>query len=152
VEEPAGPGVRVDSSLYSGVEIPYHYDPMLAKVICWGPTRDVAVQRMRRALREYVIVGIQSNIPFHLQLLSDKRFLAGQFHTGFLEQEFTMASPDGHPDEQAALLVAAVLSYLKRRRPLALESSGGAGGGWRAAGLERALDARRQALRRGWNR
>jgi acetyl-CoA carboxylase biotin carboxylase subunit len=93
--------VRVDSSLYSGVEIPYHYDPMLAKVICWGQTRDMAIQRMIRALREYVIVGIQSNIPFHLQLLADERFRKGEFHTGFLESEFTMEPPDGHPDERA---------------------------------------------------
>ncbi|MEX0785558.1 MAG: acetyl-CoA carboxylase biotin carboxylase subunit, partial [Dehalococcoidia bacterium] len=90
VEEPSGPGVRVDSSLYSGVEIPYHYDPMLAKLICWGPDREAAIQRMIRALREYVIVGIQSNIPFHLQLLADERFRKGEFHTGFLEAEFSM--------------------------------------------------------------
>ena len=150
VEEPSGPGVRVDSSLYSGVEIPYHYDPMLAKVICWGPTREVAIQRMLRALREYVIVGIQSNIPFHLQLLTDRRFLAGEFHTGFLESEFSIASPDGHPDEQAALLVAAVLTHLRKRRPLALEPSGGESGGWRSAGRGRELQARLQAQRRGW--
>jgi acetyl/propionyl-CoA carboxylase alpha subunit len=150
VEEPAGPGVRVDSSLYSGVEIPYHYDPMLAKVICWGPTREIAIRRMMRALREYVIVGIQANIPFHLQLLADKRFRAGAFHTGFLESEFTMAPPDGHPDEQAALLIGAVLQHLKRRRPMVIESQGGDGGGWRSAGRERTLESRQLAQRRGW--
>jgi len=150
VEEPSGPGVRVDSSLYSGVEIPYHYDPMLAKVICWGPTREVAIERMMRALREYVIVGIQANIPFHLQLLADARFRAGEFDTGFLEREFTMAPPDGHPDEQAALLIAAVLAHLKRRRPLAIEPQGADGGGWRAAGRDRQRESRSMAQRRGW--
>ncbi len=150
VEEPAGPGVRVDSSLFSGVEIPYHYDPMLAKVICWGPNRDVAIQRMLRALREYVVVGIQTNIPFHLQLLTDPRFLAGQFHTGFLEQEFSMASPDGHPDEQVALLTAAVLAHLKKRQPLALESAAADGSGWRSAGRKRLIEGRGRAQRRGW--
>jgi acetyl-CoA carboxylase biotin carboxylase subunit len=152
VEEPSGPGVRVDSSLYSGVEIPYHYDPMLAKLICWGATRDMAIQRMLRALREYVVVGIQTNIPFHLQLLTDKRFLAGEFHTGWLEQEFTMASPDGHPDERAALLFAAVLTHARKRRPLAIEPGGGDVGGWRAAGRGRELQARNIAQRRGWQR
>lgn len=150
VEEPSGPGVRVDSSLWSGVEIPYHYDPMLAKVICWGATRDIAVQRMLRALGEYVIVGVQSNIPFHQQLLTDKRFLAAQFHTNWLEQEFSMASPDGHPDEQAALLIAAVLTHLKKRQPLLLESEQGSGGVWRSAGRDRMLQARQSAQRRGW--
>jgi len=150
VEEPSGPGVRVDSSLWSGVEIPYHYDPMLAKVICWGPTREIAVRRMLRALREYVIVGVQSNIPFHVQLLTDKRFLAGQFHTNWLEQEFSMVSPDGHPDEQAALLIAAVLAHVKKRRPLLLESEQGNGSAWRSVGRQRMLQARQQAQRRGW--
>ena len=150
VEEPAGPGVRVDSSLFSGVEIPYHYDPMLAKVICWGPNREVAIQRMLRALSEYLVVGIQTNIPFHLQLLTDPRFQAGEFYTAFLEQEFTMVSPDGHPDERAALLVAAVLAHLKKREPLAVESGVGAGSGWRAAGRDRLIEGRSSAQRRRW--
>jgi acetyl-CoA carboxylase biotin carboxylase subunit len=149
VEEPSGPGVRVDSSLYSGVEIPYHYDPMLAKVICWGQTRDAAIQRMVRALHEYVIVGIQSNIPFHLQLLADERFLRGEFDTGFLEREFKMMSPDGHPAERAALLLAAVLTHQRRQRPIAIESSGGGRGGWQAAARER-LMGNRGGQRRGW--
>ena len=149
VEEPSGPGVRVDSCLYSGVEIPYHYDPMLAKVICWGQTREMAIERMLRALREYVIVGIQSNIPFHLQLLADERFRRGEFDTGFLEREFTMDPPDGHPDERAALLMAAVLTHQRRRRPLAIQSSGGGGSGWRTAARERALGGGMQT-RRGW--
>ena len=141
--------MRVDSSLYSGVEIPYHYDPLLAKLICWGPTREAAIQRMLRALREYVIVGIQSNIPFHLQLLTDKRFLKGDVHTAFLEESFEMDSPDGHPDEQVALLLAAVLTHLKKRQPLVLESSAG-GGGWLSAGRDRLVEGRRLSERRGW--
>jgi acetyl/propionyl-CoA carboxylase alpha subunit len=151
VEEPSGPGVRVDSSLYSGVEIPYHYDPMLAKVICWGPTRDQAVQRMVRALNEYVVVGIQTNIPFHLQLLADDRFLRGEFDTGFLEREFTMDPPDGHPDEKAALLMAAVLTHQRKRRPLAIQTSGGTGGnGWGKAARDRGVGGGQ--ARRGWRR
>jgi acetyl-CoA carboxylase biotin carboxylase subunit len=150
VEEPSGPGVRVDSSLYSGVEIPYHYDPMLAKVICWGQTRDTAIERMTRALREYVIVGIQSNIPFHLQLLKDERFRRAEFDTGFLEREFTMDSPEGHPDERAALLMAAVLAHQRRRRPIAIQSGNNSGGsGWGRAGRDRGVGASQQT-RRGW--
>ena len=152
VDEPAGPGVRIDSSLFSGVEIPYHYDPMLAKVICWGPTREVAIQRMLRALGEYTIVGIQSNIPFHLQLLTDPRFAAGEFYTSFLEEEFTMDSPDGHPDEEVALVTAAVLSHLKKRQPPPLESDAGNSGGWRSAGRARLIESRQLAQRSGWRR
>ncbi|MCH7837327.1 MAG: acetyl-CoA carboxylase biotin carboxylase subunit [Chloroflexi bacterium] len=152
VEEPSGPGVRVDSSLFSGVEIPYHYDPMLAKLICWGPDRETAIRRMLRALREYVIVGIQSNIPFHLQLLTDPRFSAGEFYTDFLEQEFEMDTPDGHPDERTALLVAAVLAHLKKRRPPAPPSASADGSGWRSAGRDRLIEGRLSAQRRGWRK
>ena len=120
---------------------------MLAKLICWGATRDAAIQRMLRALREYTVIGVQTNIPFHQQLLTDKRFLAGEFHTGWLEAEFSMESPDGHPNEKAALLVAAALAHEKKRRPLALETTGGRESGWRAAGRRRLLDAR--STRRG---
>ena len=150
VEEPAGPGVRVDSSLFSGGEVPYHYDPMLAKLICWGPNREVAIRRMVRALEEYVVVGIQTNVPFHLQLLADERFLAGEFYTGFLEEQFVMASPDGHPDEEAALLVAGLLAHLRERRPPAPEAAGPARSGWRAAGRARLLEGRGLPPRRGW--
>ena len=150
VEEPSGPGVRVDSCLFSGAEVPYHYDPMLAKLICWGPTREIAIRRMIRALQEYVVVGIQTNIPFHLQLLADERFAKGAFYTSFLDEEFEMDSPDGHPDERTALLVAAVLSHLKKRRPAAVGQAASGGSGWRAAGKERLLGDRTMAQRRGW--
>ena len=150
VEEPSGPGVRVDSSLFSGGEVAYHYDPMLAKLITWGPDREKAIQRMVRALNEYVIVGIQTNIPFHLQLLSDERFLRGEFHTSWLEEEFEMEDPDGHPDEKTALLVAAVLAHLRKRRPPAGSATSGSVGHWRSAGRERFLGGRSLAQRRGW--
>ena len=156
VNEPSGPGVRVDSSIFSGIEIPYFYDPMLAKVICWGADRAQAIERMKRALREYVIVGVKTNIPFHLQLLDDPRFLAGQVHTGFLDNDFKMIEPDGRAkDEEVALLVAAVMSHNRRSRNgaqpaviLAPSSS------WRAAGRDRELASRSAAAQQGnrWRR
>ena len=78
------------------------------------------------------------------------RFAKGAFHTAFLDEEFEMDSPDGHPDEQTALLVAAVLSHLKKRRPAAVGQTAGGGSGWRAAGKERLLGDRTMAQRRGW--
>jgi len=117
VQEPQGPGVRVDSSLFSGIEIPYFYDPMLAKLICWGADRTQAIERSKRALREYVILGVKTNIPFHLQLLDDPRFVNGEVHTGFLDSEFKMREPDGFAaQEEVALLVAAVMSHERRMR------------------------------------
>jgi acetyl/propionyl-CoA carboxylase alpha subunit len=154
VSEPSGPGVRVDSSIFSGVEIPYFYDPMLAKLIVWGNDRTQAIERMKRALREYVIVGVQTNIPFHLQLLDDARFLEGAAHTGFLDNEFKMAEPDGGSEqEDVALFLAAVLSHVRRAANGAApaEVPGGASA-WRNAGRDRMISARVAAQTQGFNR
>ena len=156
VSEPSGPGVRVDSSIFSGVEIPYFYDPMLAKLICWGRDRTQAIERMKRALREYVILGIQSNIPFHLQLLDDPRFVAGEVHTGFLDSEFKMNEPaDASEGERIALLVAAVMAHERRSRngaqPAVLH---GPANTWREAGRDRLLHGQKSAGQQGsrWRR
>jgi len=116
VSQPAGPGIRVDSALFAGCDVSYYYDPMLAKVIAWGHDRDEAVRRMRRALAEFVIVGVDTNIPLHLQLLEDPRFLAGDIHTTFLEDDVKIAAPSSEEDRQIALLAAAVLAQRRDRR------------------------------------
>ena len=82
---PGGPGLRVDSCLYTGYTVPPYYDSMVAKVIAWGRDRAEALARMRRALEEMVIDGIPTTIPFHLEVLSDPAFLRGEVDTGFVE-------------------------------------------------------------------
>jgi acetyl-CoA carboxylase, biotin carboxylase subunit len=81
---PGGPGVRVDSHLYSGYSIPPHYDSLLAKLIVWAPTREGAIARGQRALAEFVLEGVPTTIPFHQQLLANERFLRGEAYTNFL--------------------------------------------------------------------
>ncbi|MEI6632410.1 MAG: acetyl-CoA carboxylase biotin carboxylase subunit [Chlamydiota bacterium] len=83
---PGGPGVRVDSHVYAGYEIPSHYDSMVAKVICVGHTRESAVTRMQRALDEYVIEGIKTTIPCHRFIMSDPRFRKGKYYTDFVDE------------------------------------------------------------------
>ncbi len=83
---PSGPGVRVDSHLYRGYEVPPHYDSLLAKLIVWAPTRDEAIARGRRALNEFVIEGIHTTIPFHLKLLDNPVFQRGEVYTNFLAE------------------------------------------------------------------
>jgi biotin carboxylase len=83
---PGGPGVRVDSHVYSGYEIPSYYDSMVGKVICVGHTRESAVSRMRRALDEYAIGGIKTTIPLHRLILSDPRFRKGKYYTDFVDE------------------------------------------------------------------
>jgi acetyl-CoA carboxylase biotin carboxylase subunit len=83
---PGGFGVRVDSHIYHGYTIPPYYDSLIAKLIVWGKDREHAVARGKRALEEFIVEGIKTTIPFHLQVLEDPRFVSGNFDTGFLEK------------------------------------------------------------------
>ena len=82
---PGGHGVRVDSHVYAGYTIPPHYDSMIAKLIVTAQTREEALIKMKRALEEMVIEGVETTIPFHLKLMDDKQFKSGNFTTTFLE-------------------------------------------------------------------
>ncbi len=84
LQEPTGPGVRVESSLYRGMELNLYYDPMVAKLIVWGERRAEAILRMRRALNEYRIGGIKTSLPFHQEMMDSTEFIWGTFDTGFL--------------------------------------------------------------------
>jgi acetyl-CoA carboxylase biotin carboxylase subunit len=88
---PGGPGVRVDSALYSGYRVPPHYDSLVAKLITFGKTREEAIARMKRALREYVISGIKTTIPLHQRILENPEFCAGDYTIHWLEK--FVASP-----------------------------------------------------------
>jgi acetyl-CoA carboxylase biotin carboxylase subunit len=83
---PGGLGVRVDSALYAGYRVPPHYDSLIAKLISYGKTREEAIARMRRALREYVITGVKTTIPLHERILEDPDFLAGDYTIHWLER------------------------------------------------------------------
>jgi len=89
LNQPGGHGIRVDSHVYAGYTIPPYYDSMIAKIIATARTRKEAIDTMHRALTEYVIEGVKTTIPFHLQLMKDERFRAGDFNTKFLES-FTL--------------------------------------------------------------
>jgi len=85
LHQPGGHGIRVDSHVYAGYTIPPYYDSMIAKIIAVARTRSEAIDTMHRALTEYVIEGIKTTIPFHLQLMNDENFRSGNFNTKFLE-------------------------------------------------------------------
>jgi acetyl-CoA carboxylase biotin carboxylase subunit len=89
---PGGPGIRVDTHIYQGYAVPPHYDSMIGKVIAYGATRDQAIRRMRVALSEMVIEGIQTNIPLHQELLVDTRFLRGGTNIHYLEHKLAQAA------------------------------------------------------------
>jgi acetyl-CoA carboxylase biotin carboxylase subunit len=89
---PGGLGVRVDSHAYSGYTIPPHYDSMIGKLICFGPTRKVALQRSYRALSEYLVRGIKTTIPLHKAIMSDPVFIEGKATTAYME-DFMSRTP-----------------------------------------------------------
>ncbi len=105
LREPGGPGVRVDSGMYQGCEVPIYYDPLLAKLIVWGKDRDAVIQRSKRALEEYTVVGVRTTIPFHRWVLADNRFAEGELDTHFIEG---MTSPEGSRSDTLPLVAAAV--------------------------------------------
>jgi acetyl-CoA carboxylase, biotin carboxylase subunit len=84
---PGGPGIRVDSHIYQGYYVPPNYDSLIGKVIAYGVTRDQALRRMRIALSEMAVQGIQTNIPLHQELLLDDRFIKGGTSIHYLEQK-----------------------------------------------------------------
>ena len=120
LQEPTGPGVRVESSLYEGGEISLYYDPMVAKLIVYGENRAEAILRMRRALNEYRIAGIKTSIPFHQEIMDSTEFIWGTFDTGFLSRRRISARPPQSIEhEQLAAVVAAMLAHEEGRQAVA---------------------------------
>jgi acetyl-CoA carboxylase biotin carboxylase subunit len=111
---PTGPGVRVDTGVYAGFEISPYYDALISKLICWGDTRGEAILRTRRALDEYRILGVKTNIPFHQNIMDSHRFIAGQYDTRFVEQRFSMDEMEA--DKQDLTEIAAILATLVSHR------------------------------------
>jgi len=86
---PGGFGVRVDSHLYSGYSVPPNYDSLLAKLVVWGENRDEAIARARRALDEFIILGIPTTVPFHQQVIEIPAFRAGEVYTDFVDRHMS---------------------------------------------------------------
>jgi acetyl-CoA carboxylase biotin carboxylase subunit len=108
---PAGPGVRDDSGVYAGATVSRFYDTLMAKVIVWGPDRDAALARMRRALAEYRITGVRSTIPVLERIMADPEFTAGRLHTGFMERLLAEDAGASASSRRLALIAAALAAY-----------------------------------------
>ncbi|HUV31901.1 MAG TPA: acetyl-CoA carboxylase biotin carboxylase subunit [Acidobacteriota bacterium] len=115
---PSGPGVRVDSGVVIFMEIPIYYDPIIAKLIVWGADRKESIARMKRALEEFRISGIETTLGFHRVVLDHPRFLAGDFSTRFLEEEYPEHGYRFFSDQLAleAALAAALHTFVSERR------------------------------------
>ena len=84
----------MDTGVYIGFEISPYYDSLISKLIVWGETRGEAILRMRRALEEYKILGVRTNIPFHQRLMDSHRFMGGQYDTRFVEERFSLEAAE----------------------------------------------------------
>jgi acetyl-CoA carboxylase biotin carboxylase subunit len=119
LKEPSGPGVRLDSGVYQGYTVPMDYDPLLAKLVTWGEDRRTATERMLRALDEYSVTGIQTNLGFFREILRDPGFVEGRIHTGFI-YEFLERRGIAVEDEDLPVVAAlAALAHRQQRSQLA---------------------------------
>ena len=120
LSEPSGPGIRVDSGVYQGWNVPFDYDPLLAKLIAWAPDREAAIRRLKRALSEYKVGGIRTNLAFFQDILRDDVFVRGALSTAFLDDFFSRREPraaaSGQNDELEA--VAAIVAALAKPKTL----------------------------------
>ena len=123
MREPQGAGIRVDSGITAGYDVPLYYDPLLAKLCVWGETRDAARRRMIAALQDFVILGCTTGIPFLLDVLEHPAFVRGETHTHFIDDHFpTWAGREHH---RTIAAIAAALDGTRRQRPAQAEHHDG---------------------------
>ena len=138
---PDGIGVRVDGGVYQGATVTVNYDPMVAKLVAWGRDRPEAIDRLRRALEEFVVKGIKTSIPFHLRVLQHEVFNEGHYDTGFIDQYMDggKGGPQVDPGEarRVAHMLAAIAAFRRdkaRSERAASRPSGGATEPWKEFG------------------
>ena len=119
-EAPEGRNLRLDSAAYAGFEVSLHYDPMIAKLCCWGRTRESAISNMARALREYKILGIKTTIPFHQRVLKNAAFLEGKYDTTFIDTRFDKEDLKRRQNtEPTVAVIAAAVRHYEREKEAA---------------------------------
>lgn len=134
---PGGPGVRVDSALYSGYGIPVFYDSLIAKLAVWGRTRSEAIARMRRALNEFIVEGVTTTIPFHKTLIQNEAYVRGEFHVNFVDRHIgELVQMGGFEDYREVAAISTVLAELLAKPYDSIPLRGGVKrGGFRDQGL-----------------
>lgn len=140
---PSGPGVREDSGVYEGWKVPLEYDPLLSKLVVWGTDREQALARMRRALSEYEVAGVKTNLQFFRQLLVHPDFARGEIDTGFVDRMLAEGSLESPPPpllERVAVLAVAL--ELQNRQQVERDGSPARASltRWKASGRERLLN------------
>jgi acetyl-CoA carboxylase biotin carboxylase subunit len=138
---PAGLGVRDDSGIYEGYEVPLDYDPLLSKLITWGKTREETIRRMLRALAEYQVYGIKTTIPFFQRILLHPEFVAGRYNTHFIS-ELEKERDREDPAEAVAALIASAIKSCRDRQAEKKPSGKTGESGWKIQGRIQNLSGR----------
>jgi acetyl/propionyl-CoA carboxylase alpha subunit len=149
---PGGPGVRVDSGVEEGATISVHYDPMVAKLIVWAADREQGLDRMQRALREFLVLGVRTSLPLHRWLMAHPDFRAGQVDTGWLERVWSPEQAEelrASSDEVAAIAAALVADSARPAAGLPATAPAGNGIAAQPATSAWRLAARRASLQSG---
>ena len=120
-KRPQGPGIRVDDGFEQGMEIPFYYDPMIAKLICHAENRDAAIAKMIRAIHEYEITGLETTLSFCRFVIQHEAFVSGNFDTRFVEKYFSpttlLTQPESDEERIAAALATLMLNGNSSRTP-----------------------------------
>lgn len=140
---PGGPGIRDDTGVYEGFEVPIYYDPMISKLVAWGKDRQEAISRMRQALQEYLIAGIKTTVAFLVDVMADPRFLAGDIDTTFVDTFLQQGGSGEGRHRDVAVVAAALHAHFSERDRQAVTPAARA-----VTGSVWALAARQQGLRR----
>jgi acetyl-CoA carboxylase, biotin carboxylase subunit len=147
---PSGPGVRDDTGVYEGWEVPIFYDPMISKLATWGATRAEAIERMKRALIEYHVGGIRTTIPFFEAVLDDEEFRRGEIDTGYIarfleRQKLQTTQENGQGDAQIAAAIVAAMNLIRQSSKVesAATSHGNRVSKWKMAGRMAAVNNKR---------
>jgi acetyl-CoA carboxylase biotin carboxylase subunit len=114
---PEGPGVRFDGGIAQGYEVPIYYDPLVAKLVVWAEDRPLAIERMARALNEFVLDGVATTIPFHRWVMASAAFRRGEFDTSFVEKYFRPEATHVERLEKAAAVLCTLLTHFREAAP-----------------------------------
>lgn len=142
ITEPLGLGVRHDGYIYEGYEIPMFYDPMISKLIVWAPCREEAIDRMKRALYAYKIVGIKTTIPFLSRIMDATDFRKGRYNTHFIQdnEEELKPSPDASDKIKDVVAITAFVDYITKLESKTATKNGASDvSNWKMCGRKRSL-------------
>ncbi len=146
LQEPSGPGIRIDSGVRQFSEVSIHYDPMIAKLAVWGRTRAEAIDRLKRALNEYEVSGITTTLPFFRRVIADPEFVEGNLDTGFIprfnereKEKQTETVPEAETD---IAIIAATLQFLQSQKSKTISTATASVNRWKMSGRNAALHSR----------